>query len=112
MCSQNQLQTILQTVASDAKQLFQDNLHAVILYGSYARGDYDEESDIDIMLLVDISEDELLAFRSDIDALCGKLLFDFGIVVSITEKTTGQYYRYADALPFYRNVKKEGIRIA
>lgn len=112
MCSQNQLQTILQTVAADAKQLFHENLHSVILYGSYARGDYDDESDIDIMLLVDLNEIELLAFRSQIDALCGKLLFDFGIVVSITEKSAGQYYRYADTLPFYQNIKREGIRIA
>ena len=112
MYSENQLQKILQTVATDAKELFDERLHSVILYGSYARGDYDDESDIDIMVLVDIDEDELLAFRSEIDALCGKLLFDFGIVVSITEKNAGQYYRYADTLPFYRNIKREGIRIA
>lgn len=28
----------------------------MILYGSYARGDYTEDSDIDIMVLLDLSD--------------------------------------------------------
>lgn len=112
MCTENQLNEVLQTVAAKSKEIFKDYLHAVILYGSYARGDYDNESDVDIMILVDVSDAELRNFRSQLDSLCGALLYDYGIVVSITEKDTETYYRYADILPFYRNIKKEGVKIA
>jgi predicted nucleotidyltransferase len=32
--------------------LYGDRLQEVVLYGSYARGDYDEESDIDLMIIL------------------------------------------------------------
>ncbi|MBR3767313.1 MAG: nucleotidyltransferase domain-containing protein [Clostridia bacterium] len=112
MCTENQLEQLLNTVAKKAKELFSDKLHSVILFGSYARGDYDDESDVDIMILANISATELRAFRSEIDSLCGSLLYDYGVVVSITEKDTETYHRYADVLPFYQNIKKEGVRIA
>ena len=31
----------------------------ILLYGSYARGDFRPDSDIDIMILVDLSDDEI-----------------------------------------------------
>ncbi|MEG1972553.1 MAG: nucleotidyltransferase domain-containing protein, partial [Oscillospiraceae bacterium] len=52
MCTESQLQTILSAVYQKSVAEFGDKLDAVILYGSYARGDYDSESDIDIMVRV------------------------------------------------------------
>lgn len=112
MCTKNQLQELLQTVVVKSREIFKDELHSVILYGSYARGDFDDESDVDIMILVNVSEEKLSGFRSKIDSLCGELLYDYGIVVSITEKDTETYFRYADIMPFYQNIKREGVKIA
>ena len=45
------------------------NLKQVILYGSYARGDYKnnkEQSDIDIMILVDVSEEEIKSIQKKV----------------------------------------------
>ena len=46
MCSKNTLNNILNCVAENSRTIFGDKLHSVILFGSYARGDFDEESDI------------------------------------------------------------------
>jgi predicted nucleotidyltransferase len=35
-----------------------NDLRKIILYGSYARGDYCEESDVDIMILSALTENE------------------------------------------------------
>jgi predicted nucleotidyltransferase len=44
---------ILAEVKSALREIYGDNLRKVILYGSYARGDYDTEgSDIDVMLVL------------------------------------------------------------
>lgn len=112
MCTQSQLNEITQKVAVESKNIFGSNINSVILFGSYARGDYDEDSDIDILILVDLSSDELAAYRTHIDSLCGKLLLEYGIVVSAIEKDTETYHRYASVLPFYKNIEKDGVKIA
>lgn len=35
----------------------------IILYGSYARGDFNESSDIDIMILTNLSDDEIFEYK-------------------------------------------------
>lgn len=112
MCTENQLNKLLKAVVDNSKEIYKDKLNSVILYGSYARGDYDEESDIDIMILVDLPSEKLSEFRKQIDNLCGSLLYDYGTVVSITERDTETYYRYMDILPFYQNINQEGVKIA
>lgn len=47
------LKMILSLVLQQVKLIVGDDLSETILYGSYARGDYDAESDIDIALIID-----------------------------------------------------------
>ena len=112
MCSKNLLNEILQKIAVETKNIYGSKLESVILFGSYARGDYNDESDIDILLLVDLPETELVNYRRLIEALCGQLLFEYGIVVSAIEKDLNTYNKYSKALPFYMNIQKEGVKIA
>lgn len=46
MCTKNQLKAILDTVVATARTALGDRLRGAYLYGSYARGDYDAESDV------------------------------------------------------------------
>lgn len=112
MCTANQLKQVLDIVSETSKEIFEENLESVILYGSYARGDYDDESDIDIMILVNMNANNLIEFRTQINKLCSSLLYDYGVVVSIIEKDTETFTRYSGILPFYQNIIKEGIKIA
>jgi len=65
-----ELQEILKRYTADVRALYGERLCEVILYGSYARGDYREDSDIDIMILVDdMSEDEMYRKRSELSEL-------------------------------------------
>ena len=45
ICTDGQLKSILNQVAVKAKEVLRDRLRGAYLYGSYARGDYDAESD-------------------------------------------------------------------
>ena len=47
MCSASELQTILYHVAQAYHRVFGNRIEQILLYGSYARGTNDEESDID-----------------------------------------------------------------
>lgn len=49
---------IMQQFASSLRKLLGNTLDSVIVYGSYARGDYSELSDIDVMILVTLTEEK------------------------------------------------------
>lgn len=112
MCSQNQLNEILEKIVLESKEIFGEKLNSVILFGSYARGDYEEESDIDILILADIPSEKLHEYREHIDSLCGELLLKYGVVISAIEKDTETYLKYSNILPFYKSIEKEGVKIA
>ena len=112
MCTRNQLSEILGEISAESKAVFGSNLDSVILFGSYARGDYDEESDVDILILVDLPLEELAKYRTHFDSLCGELLIKYGIVVSVIEKDLTSYNKYANVLPFYKSIVREGVKIA
>lgn len=46
---------LLQTYISEIKKIYGTHLSKIILYGSYARGDFRPDSDVDIMILLDLS---------------------------------------------------------
>ena len=48
MCTQNEAVVILREVYEGCQKIFGD-IKDAYLYGSYARGDYHEESDVDIL---------------------------------------------------------------
>ena len=64
MCTKSELKIVLQEVENASKQLYGDKLNKIILYGSYARGDNTEESDIDIMIILDGDIDDVKKMRS------------------------------------------------
>ena len=52
----NLIQDELGEFLTDVRSLFGEKLKSVIVYGSYARGDYNEHSDIDVMILVSLAD--------------------------------------------------------
>ena len=80
------------------------------LYGSYARGDFHPQSDIDILLTANIVPEDISKYRSKIAMIASELSLDNDVTVSVTVKPDEQFRRFSEAMPFYRNVKAEGIR--
>ena len=75
MCAPNELQTLLKETVTGLRNIFGEKLDSVILYGSYARGDYDEESDVDVMAKLHLTADEIRAYRPQVS----ELAFDIGL---------------------------------
>ena len=45
---------------------FQDNIREIYLFGSVARGDQDEQSDVDILIVIDdCSEDDYIKYKKE-----------------------------------------------
>ena len=56
------MQNLIEQYVEAVKKIYGSHVRQIILYGSYARGDYREDSDVDIMILVDMSD---LPFTKD-----------------------------------------------
>ena len=50
---------IMYQFSRQMRRIFGVHLSKVIVYGSYARGDYQKNSDVDVMILVDLTEEEI-----------------------------------------------------
>lgn len=109
MCSKNQLDIILKQVADYSRELFGDKFKNIILYGSYARGDYDDESDIDIMIMVGMSREKLSEYRSLMSNFCADLDLENSVLLSPKLQSIPFFNKWKNALPFYQNVIKDGV---
>jgi predicted nucleotidyltransferase len=97
---------IMAMVKQYLKQIYQENLESVILFGSRARGDAKPDSDIDLLIILknpfDYSQ-EIEKTSHFISELC----LENNLVIS-RSFVNSQTYRSAVS-PFFRNVRREGI---
>ncbi len=110
MCTQNQAISILREVYNACDPIFGANLKEGFLYGSYARGDYHAESDIDILLTVDMSPEDICNYRRAVAEVTSDLSLKHDVTISVAVKAKQQFEKYAKDLPYYQNVLREGIR--
>ena len=96
---------------SKVNNVLGDRVKRIILYGSYARGDFNEGSDIDIMILTDLSDAEIIEKREKIWDIAYDIEFNnnFDIEISPLVKNIDKFNYWLEALPFYMNVQKEGV---
>jgi predicted nucleotidyltransferase len=112
VCSQSALNEITTKVVQAARASLDEKLDRVILYGSYARGDYDNESDIDIMILADIPREDTNKAWKQIWALTGDLDLAYDVLVSVHVTDCTTFYKYANDLPFYMNILRDGVLLS
>ena len=74
---------ITEKVTDAARKSLGEKLDQVILYGSYARGDYNEESDVDIMILADIPLRDRELERKKIRALLNHIDLEYDLLISL-----------------------------
>ena len=112
MCSTVTLNQITEKVVQTVTESLGNRLDKVILYGSYARNENDESSDIDIMVLADISFDEAERLDMLFTHFTNQLGMKFDIVVSLLVKDCETFYKFLPADPFYQNVMRDGVLLS
>ena len=104
----------MKDLTSGAHDVYGDRLMEVVLFGSCARGDFKNGSDIDVMILVDIPtegiESEMAKIRPIIHGLDRK--YDFELLFAPIVKSYDEYTYWKDVTPFYQCIQNEGVRYA
>ena len=103
------MQNLMELYITEIQKIYGDHLRKVILYGSYARGDNTPESDVDIMIIIDDSEDNVLKYRNRFSKIAALLGMKYDVLLSVLFRDKGNFYKRAQYNPFYKNIVKEGV---
>lgn len=112
MRTRQEVAAIVAELCSRIALLFPEDKIEAILFGSYARGDADPGSDIDVLLLVDASRQDISDRNWQVGDLAAELLLNHGIVVSPFVENREYFNRNLQLFPFYRGIEREGVRIS
>ncbi|MCL2088534.1 MAG: nucleotidyltransferase domain-containing protein [Oscillospiraceae bacterium] len=112
MKSRSEINEIAQKVLQAARLCLGEKLDRVILYGSYARGDSDDDSDIDIIILAKIKPEEAWKIRMEISRNLAEFDLEYDILVSLQVADCKTFYEFADEVPYYKNVLKHGVDLS
>ncbi len=104
---------IINQVANEYKanlqSLYGNELVELVLFGSYARGDYHEESDIDFAIVLKNPHTRPAAEIPKTAPLSSKLSLKYGLMVSSLH--TSRQKKQTSMQFIYQDIRKEGIVI-
>jgi len=84
-----------------------EEIVAVVLYGSQARGDAEAESDIDLLLVV---RHDSRALRRTLADLAWQIQFVHNVVISDIVRTLDEFHQMQQLrFPYFQNIEREGV---
>ena len=102
------LRPLLDELKQRLSDLYGDRLVDLILYGSQARGDAEEGSDIDVLVVLKGEVDVGVEIGRTSNVVAG-LSLDNNVVISCVFLDE-DYYRRRNG-PLLRNIRREGVRL-
>ena len=111
MCTRAQLKDITSQLVHVYRNIYGDDIVEILLYGSQARNEETDQSDVDIVAIVKGNRLDLqkkLKIVWDISADIG---LENDVVVSPTVVPFDEFEKYREILPYYMNIEKEGIKV-
>lgn len=111
-CGMEEKRQILQSFVTEMQKIFGDTLIKIILYGSYARGDFKDNSDMDIMILTSLSDTDIKKIEDEVYDVSFEYELDYDVMISINIKNEKHFNYWLGALPYYDNIEREGIILA
>lgn len=103
------MQKLLERYVMEIQKIYGIHLKKIIMYGSYARGDFRADSDMDIMILLDMSDLELKQYSRQLSCMTYDFNLDNDIDIKPIAKSEEHFKKWIENYPFYANVQREGV---
>lgn len=97
--------------AQSASEIYGNQLNSIILYGSCARGDFTKDSDLDIMVLLNVEPEAIPDERQKMYGIANDIDLDLDTVIAATYQSKAVFDKYLPISPFYQNINNEGVKI-
>lgn len=101
-----QIRKLMKELKEGLQSVYGDKMKAVYLYGSYARGDYRQGSDVDVMVLLKDYKDYWKEYMRSSDYVSDiSLKYDVTVSYILIKEIQ---WKEADK-PVLRNIRKDGV---
>lgn len=100
---------VIDELCQAMQKIFGNRCKKIVLYGSYARGEQDPYSDMDFMVIVAMDENELRTYDDLVFDKSYEITLKYGVLLSVLTKSEQHFIHWVDVLPFYDNIRKEGL---
>jgi predicted nucleotidyltransferase len=100
------IQPIIAEFTEQAKAHYGDRLAKIILFGSYARGEAHDESDVDLLVVLNDEEVKTRQERDSIREMLWKLFLKYLIDLSVIPTTNARYEHSEEYL--FKFIRKDG----
>jgi predicted nucleotidyltransferase len=102
------IQKILKKFKQSLTRLYGDRIRRIYLFGSYARGDFEDGSDLDVLIVLDT-----FRFHNKEISRTADLVSDLSLqyLITVSPMFMRERDRVSGKKPLLRNVKIEGIKL-
>ena len=107
----NVVNRIIESMARTYREVFGERLVDLRLYGSYARGDFGVDSDIDLAAIVKGERVELQQALRQVWDVSSELSLEYDVIISPTVIPYDEFQKFRTVLPYYRNIDQEGVKV-
>ena len=102
------IEKVKKEVVSQVRGLMGADLVEIILYGSCARGDYTDDSDIDIALLTKSDRIQVKKYSSGLAAIATDMAMKYFAVVNFVCLPFDEYTEKETWYEYFQNIRNEG----
>lgn len=103
---------LLETFIEKLKPVYGNALKSVILFGSYARGEEHDGSDVDLLLLLDLTEDEIRAKNHALSKVQFQMdCLDPMLGIQPVTVPLARFRKWKSVHPLYVNIVEEGVSL-
>ncbi len=100
---------VVKGFCADVRKALGDNVVSITLFGSRARGEGDDESDIDVLFILRATDSDV---EDDIIKIAVDYMVDYNLVLAPATYTNKEWNRYKKLGSFFvDNVESEGIAL-
>ena len=106
-----ELDAILVQYIKDIRSVLGRSFKGAKLYGSYVRGNFTEDSDIDIVIFTDVMPEHYMDLIKKTADITMNYNLQYDIWISPVFQNVDLFKKREHGVPYYQNIEKEGIAL-